>query len=334
MSPDIKESCEFRLLVCRLGFRAPPVRCHVDPIQQDKIGSSLRWVGAKKEETLRGCCHNQAWIRGDRWVRSAQISPTWKDRMDRQPDATRVLRLSHETVRWQASQQRLCSIWQFCLRCNSQSQKPVKSDISLQLAFFHFAKCIHRSSGWVNFNRQLPSILYYLWHSNTLLLLKLVCVKEQNYLLNTGSVDWINGWPRQWARRWTSSSEKVAKYGADSKKKKKPKKPLKKINLQTKTPAEQSYPSSLWHYWNDYALNLVGFFLRLRASPLLRNHSWRETELLYATNEWWIGCQTAACKWAETSWLQMERDQSEWAWQPGVCGSASLQWTVPQASSW
>lgn len=48
MSPDIKESCEFRLLVCRLGFRAPPVHCHVDSIQQDKIGSSLRWVGAKK----------------------------------------------------------------------------------------------------------------------------------------------------------------------------------------------------------------------------------------------------------------------------------------------
>lgn len=44
------------------------------------------------------------------------------------------------------SEKRLCSTWQFCLRCNSQSQKLVESDISLQRAFFHFAKCTHRSS--------------------------------------------------------------------------------------------------------------------------------------------------------------------------------------------
>lgn len=224
------------------------------PTGQDQLIAEVSW-SKKEEETLRGCCRNQAWIRGDRWVRSAQISPTWKDRMDRQPDATRVLRLSHETVRWQASQQRLCSIWQFCLRCNSQSQKPVKSDISLQRAFFHFAKCIHRSSGWVNFNQQLPSILYYLWHSNTLLLLlKLVCVKEQNYLLNTGSVDWINGWPRRWPRRWTGGSEKVPKYGADSKKKKKP---WKRLTCKLKCQQNNHIPAAChitgttlhWTWW-------------------------------------------------------------------------------------
>lgn len=40
-------------------------------------------------------------------------------------DGWTVLRLSLETVRWQAFEQRRCSRGQFCLRCNSQSEKPV-----------------------------------------------------------------------------------------------------------------------------------------------------------------------------------------------------------------
>lgn len=79
----------------------------------------------RAEGTLRGCC-DWVWVfGGDRWVSNTQIGPTQKDRMDRQPDATWVLRLGQETVRWQASEQKLCPIWQFCLHCNSQSQKPV-----------------------------------------------------------------------------------------------------------------------------------------------------------------------------------------------------------------
>lgn len=107
-------------------------------------------------------------------------------------DASRVVRLSRETVGWQASVQGLRSIWQFCLRCNSQSQKAGLKWHFPSAAYFHFTKCVHRSSGWLNVNLRLPSIFYYLWHSNTLLLLfKLVCVKEWNYFLNTGSAHWI-----------------------------------------------------------------------------------------------------------------------------------------------
>ena len=115
------------------------------------------------------------------------------------------------------------------------------------MAFFHFAKCIYRRSAWVNFNWQLPSILYNRRHSNALLpLLKLACVKARNYLLNTGSTDWINNWPRRWGCRWTVGSAQIqSSYNANWKIKIKKKQRLfyfpsyhhflfnQKMNLQT-----------------------------------------------------------------------------------------------------
>lgn len=125
-----------------LGVQSPSSSLSRCSHQQDEIASGLRWVKAKKkEETLRGFCCNRTWIfGGDRWVRSVPISPTRKDKMDRQPEATRVLCLNHVMVRWQASERRLCSIWQFSWHCNSESQKSVYMWHFSSVGLFPFCK--------------------------------------------------------------------------------------------------------------------------------------------------------------------------------------------------
>lgn len=160
MSPDIKESCEFRLLVCRLGFRAPPVRCHVDPIQQDKIGSSLRWVGAKKRKKryeAAAATKLESEVTGEsRVLRLARRARTgWTDSQTRTEFCVSATKRCDDRPRNRDS----ARYGSFVCVVIHKVKSRLKVTFLFSGPFFHFAKCIHRNSGWVNFNRQLPSIL-------------------------------------------------------------------------------------------------------------------------------------------------------------------------------
>lgn len=156
MSPDIKETFS-----SASGFSSFTATL----IPSNRTRSDHCW-GESEQKKRRKRCEAAAAIELESTEvtgESGVLRLTWHGRAgwtdsQKRPEFC-VSAMSH--VRWQALEQRLGSKWQFCLRCNSQSQKPVKSDISIQQAFFHFAKCIHKSSGWVNFNWQLPSFITF-----------------------------------------------------------------------------------------------------------------------------------------------------------------------------
>lgn len=100
---------------------------------------------------------------------------------------------------------------------------------------------------------------------------------------------------------------------------------------------EQSYPSSVSHYWNGSALTAVVFFSLLpHMSPPVRNHSWRtlgkyiKMGLLYATKEndgWAVKQQPVnEQRWAGGKWKETKvnkRCNLEYVGQPG-CSELSL----------